>query len=118
MASGLFLSLFGGFWVAVCKGQSFDFKIQSGNSTSIWPCISAIVLLLLGSNHLLNTGAGLSSAWHVGSVPSDILAAAPVNHHSGATLGALHCDSVGQAYVSSSTEVREWVQACLKSLPS
>lgn len=62
----------------------------------------AAVLLLLGTSHLPNAGL---SAWHMGSVPSDILAAAPLNHHSGATLGVLPCDSVGQAYVQSRTEV-------------
>lgn len=105
----------------VCKGQSFDFKTKV---TALFPfgLVSLLylpfVLLPLGSNHLPNTGAGLSSAWHMGSVPSDKLATAPVNHHSGATLGALHHDSVGQAYAPSYTEVRGWAQACLRRLPS
>lgn len=54
------------------------------------------VLLPLGINHLPNTGAGLSSACHAGSVPSEILAAAPLSHHSSATLGILHVTRWGR----------------------
>lgn len=57
---------------------------------------SVAVLLPLGINHLPNTGAGLSSACHAGSMPSEILAAASLSHHSSATLGILHVTQWGR----------------------
>lgn len=78
---------------------------------------SVAVLLPLGINHLPNTEAGLSSACHAGSVPSEIgscSSESPFKCYSGHSA----CDSVGQAYMLSYTEVRLRAQASLRCLPS
>lgn len=73
------------------------------------------------TDHLPDRGAGPSSAQHsglappqpsrVGSVPSGVLAATPLNHSSCATLGIL------QAHTLSYTQAKGWAQTALRWPP-
>lgn len=83
VGSGLFSSIFEGFWAEVCKGYSFDFKSYSDNSVSTWPYFSAIPCLV--QSYQKQTVCQIEELAppqpsRVGSVPSGVLAATPLNH--------------------------------------
>lgn len=106
----------------MCKGQSFNFKSQSDNSTSTWPCNSAVLcccsLAAFGNKPsakyrswpLLSLSCRVCALWDIGSCSSE----SPFKFYSGHSA----CDSVGQAYMLSYTEVRLRAQASFRCLPS